>query len=32
MSLCGELLSECAVELDEAVYMVMYHDASPGHG
>lgn len=30
--LCGELLSEGAVELDEAVHVVMHHDAHSGHG
>ena len=28
----GELLSKSAIELDEAVDMVMHHDAHPGHG
>lgn len=28
----GKLHSKSAIELDEAVDMVMHHDAHPGHG
>jgi hypothetical protein len=27
----GELLSKSSIELDEAINVVMYHDAYPGH-